>query len=81
MKLTELPPKVEFMYIAMTKVAIYLKEMGEGKKEFIEFADAVWDSMELTPLDELDKIISEKMRKDTKLHIKKYMESMKENER
>ena len=79
--LENLPPKLQFVFIAMMKSAISFKEMGKDKEFFIEFAKEMWVSIEMTDLDELKEIINGKMRKDLEPYVKSYMEKEKENKK
>jgi len=72
MNLDELPPEVQFAYLAATKTAIQFKKMGLDKKFFIGFCEEIWNSMEMTDLNTLSDAIQSKMKKDVDKHLKNY---------
>lgn len=68
-----LPAPLQFAYIAMTKSAIYFKEMGQNKEFFLGFCDEIWNSMEMTDLKHLKDVLEGKMRKDIEPHLESYI--------
>lgn len=60
----DLPPSVQFMFIALTKSAILVKELGKDKDFFVALAEEIWNSMEMTDSNELKDIIDVKMFED-----------------
>jgi len=81
MDIESLPPEVQFAYIATTKCAIMFKEMDYDKKLFLQFCDEIWNSMELTAVDELKSILQDKIKKDLEPYVKEYIKNSKKNER
>lgn len=74
MNIDNLPPKLKFCYIAMTKSAIYFKEMDQNKQFFLNFCDEIWNSMELSDLKEIKDTLDRKMEKDIKPYVQSYIE-------
>ncbi len=74
MDLENLPPQIQFAFISMLKSAIDFKEMGENEKKFLEFAKGIWETMEMSDLQDLKEIIVSKMQKDLEPAMKVYME-------
>lgn len=70
-----LPAPLQFAYIAMTKSAIYFKEMGQKKEFFLAFCDEIWNSMEMTDLEYLKDVLEGKMKKDIEPHVESYIRS------
>jgi len=77
MDIEGLPPKLQFVFMAMMKSAISFKEMERDKEFFLNFAQEIWDSMEMSNFEELKEIIDGKMRQDIQPYVKSYMESLK----
>lgn len=73
MELDDLPPKLKFIYIAMTKSAIFFKEMERDKKFFLSFAEEIWNSMQLSDLEYLKNVLDEKMEMDIKPYVNLYL--------
>ena len=71
--LEKLPPELQFVYIALTKSAIYFKEMGMGKEFYLSFCSEIWDSMELTGLECLKDALKKKMEKDINPYVEEYI--------
>lgn len=76
-----LPTALQFAYIAMTQSAIYFKEMGQEKEFFLAFCDEIWNSMEMTDLNYLKKVLEGKMKKDIEPHIKSYIRNKSQTDR
>ena len=72
MELEDLPPDIQFSFIAIMQSAILFKEQDRDEKEFLNFCKGIWESMELTDLETLKDIISGKMRKDVETSMEKY---------
>lgn len=64
MKLADLSPDVKFIYMAMSKSALFLKDRGCGKDDFVKLAEEIWQSTELSDFNELNKTLIEQMKKD-----------------
>ena len=73
--LESLPTPVQFAYIAMTKSAIYFKEMGQNQDFFLAFCEEIWNSMEMTDLEYLKDVLDGKMKKDIQPHVDSYIRS------
>mgnify|MGYP001609195520 CR=1 FL=1 len=73
MNLDDLPPQLKFVYLAMTKSAIFFKEMERDKKFFLSFSEEIWDSMEITDLEHLKNVLNEKMEMDIKPYVDSYL--------
>lgn len=73
--LENLPPSLQFVYLAMTRSAIYFKEMDRDKDFFLAFCEEIWNSMEMTEIEKLKSILSEKMEKDIKTHLGDYIKN------
>lgn len=71
--LEKLPPAVQFVYIAMTKSAIFLKEIRNEKKFFLAFCEEIWDSMEMSEPDHLNEVLNDKMKKDIEPYVQSYI--------
>lgn len=71
--LDTLPLQAQFAYIAMTKTAIFIKEIGKDKDYFLDFCGEIWNSMEMSDLDTLKDVLQEKMKRDLNTHLKSYM--------
>ncbi len=78
MEFKSLPPAMQFLYMAMTKSAIIVKEIGKDKEFFIDFAYEIWNSMEMSDFQELKDVIDGKMRDDIQPYVEKYIKSMKD---
>lgn len=76
--LENLPAQLQFAYLAMTKTAIYFKEMGREKDFFLAFCDEIWNSMEMTDLKYLKDTLDGKMKKDIAPYVESYIKSQKE---
>jgi hypothetical protein len=76
MDIENLPPKIQFVFIAMMQSAIELKEMDKDKEFYLDFAKEIWESMELSDFDYLKEVIMGKMRKDIESHVKSYMKTL-----
>jgi hypothetical protein len=59
--LEKLPDTIQFIFLNMTLSAIYMKEMKRDKEFFVNFASDIWDSMEMSDLDSLKKIVKDKL--------------------
>ena len=75
MDLENLPPKIQFAYLAMTRLAINFKEMGHKKEFFLSFCDEIWNSMELSDVEYLKSVLDEKMEKDITTHLDAYIKN------
>ena len=64
MDIENLPPELQFVFIAMLRSAICFKEMERNKKFFLNFAEEIWKTMELTDIEELKEIIHGRIKKD-----------------
>lgn len=73
--LENLPAPLQFTYIAMTRSAIYFKEMGQDKDFFLSFSEEIWNSMEMTDIEYLKSVIGGKMRKDIEPHVESYIKN------
>lgn len=73
MNIKNLPPTLQFVYIAMTKSAIHFKEMDRDKDFFLAFCEEIWNSMELTDLEYLKNVLNEKMKKDIGPYVESYI--------
>jgi hypothetical protein len=73
-ELDELPREVQFMYIAMTKVAISMKESGFDKEFYLQAASEIWDSMILENISDIKELISNKMKSDLDNYLKQRKE-------
>ena len=76
MDIENLPPKLQFVFMAMMQSAIHFKEMDKDKEFYLEFAKEIWNSMELSDFDYLKETIMGKMRKDIEPHVKNYMKTL-----
>ena len=81
MDIKNLHPTMQFLFMAMMKSAIMVKEIGQEKQFFVNFAEEIWNSMEMSDLTELKDIIDGKMRDDIEPYVQKYMKSRQENVR
>ncbi len=52
------------IFIAMTQAAIIGNDHGSSKKDFIELASSIWDTLELNGVDKLRAVIGEAMNSD-----------------
>lgn len=75
--LEDLPAAWQFAYIALTQSAIFFKESGHGRDLFISFCDEIWKSMEMTDVQHLKSVLSEKMKKDLEPHVDAYIKRKK----
>jgi len=73
--LESLPTPLQFAYIAMTKSAIYFKEMGKDQNFFLVFCEEIWNSMEMTDLEYLKSVLDGKMKKDIEPYVKSYIKN------
>jgi hypothetical protein len=79
MDLKDLPPMAQFLFMAMMKSAISMKEMGKNKDDFVSFAEEIWISMEMSDFETLKDAIDGKMKKDIEPYVEKYIKSRKVN--
>lgn len=75
MDIENLPDSIKFFYISMTQSAIYFKEMGQQKDVFLSFCEEIWDSMEMTDLENLKSVLSRKIRGDIQPYVDSYMKN------
>ncbi len=71
----DLPGPLQFAYIAMTRTAIYFKDMDHDKIFFLSFCDEIWESMEMTDLQYLKDALEGKMKKDLQPLVESYVKS------
>jgi hypothetical protein len=64
MRIDDLDHDTMFLFMTMMQAALKLRDMGRSKKEFVLFADEIWNSMELNDENELRRILAEKMLSD-----------------
>jgi hypothetical protein len=81
MDIKNLPPSLQFIFMAMMKSAIIVKEIGKDKSFFIDFAEEIWNSMEMSDFNTLKEIIEGKMKDDIEPYVEKYIKSRKSNVR
>jgi hypothetical protein len=81
MDIKNLPPSMQLIFMAMMKSAIIIKEIGKDKSFFVDFAQEIWNSMEMSDLATLKDIIDGKMRDDIEPYVQKYMKSRKNDVR
>ncbi len=65
-----LPGELKFAYIAMTKSALFFKQIGRDKNFFLMFCDEIWKSMELSDMHDLNDVLQKSMQKDVESYIK-----------
>ena len=70
---------MQFIFMAMMKSAIIVKEIGKDKSFFVDFAEEIWNSMEMSDFDTLKDTINGKMRDDIEPYVEKYLKSRKDN--
>lgn len=51
----------EFLFFTMMQAAIRMDEMGKSKKDFIDFAGEIWESLKLNDRDKLKSTIADAM--------------------
>ncbi len=73
MNIDDFNSDTKFLYFALTKSVLTAKRLKLTKKFFIDFANEIWDSMEMTDIDVLEKIIQDQMKDD----VNKVLEDMK----
>lgn len=66
MNLDDLSESAQFAFIAMLQTAIRFKEGGKNKKFFVDFASEIWETMELSDIEYLKKVLMDRMMKDIK---------------
>lgn len=81
MDIDDLPPKVQFCFLAMLKSAIAFKEMKKDKEFFLGFSEEIWNSMELSDLDYLNETIEGKMKKDIQPYVDEYVKNQKKEKK
>jgi len=79
MDIKNLSPSMQFIFMAMMKSAIIVKEIGKDKSFFVDFAEEIWNSMEMSDFDTLKDTINGKMRDDIEPYVEKYLKSRKDN--
>jgi len=62
----ELSRDAKFLFFSMMQAAIKMKEMGKEEKDFLYFAHEIWESMELSPIEYLKKMLLDGMIQDIK---------------
>ncbi len=73
MDINDLPAKTKFLFLALMKCAIMLKEGGKDKDFFVGFAEEVWISMEMSNFEELKHLINVQMTNDLEPYVKNYI--------
>ncbi len=63
-------PRMKFIFIAMMKAAIELRSYGCDREKFIEFAQGIWESMELNNEEELKETLNSIMKEDVDKYLK-----------
>lgn len=74
MDIDDMPPGVKFVFIAMLQSAITFKEMEKDKKFFVSFAEEIWETMQLSDLEDLKETLQGYMKKEIQPAIKDYIE-------
>lgn len=79
MDIDDLPNPIKFAYISMSRSAIHFKKTGKDRDFFVEFAREIWNSMELSDIDDLKNVLEQKMESEIKPHIESYIRNKKRN--
>ena len=64
MKYEDGSPLQQFLFMATLSVALKMREIGKKKKEYLIFVEEVWNSMMMNNFEELQKLVSETMKKE-----------------
>lgn len=73
----QLPGVGKFLFMAMMKSALILKEMGKDRDYFVDFAEEIWMSMEMSDFETLNNLIDGQMGLDIEPYVQKYINSQK----
>ncbi len=64
MKYEDGSPLQQFLFMAMLSVALKMREFGIKKKEYLIFAEEIWNTMMMNDVEELQKLVSETMKNE-----------------
>lgn len=64
--------EADFCFMAMMQVALLMKESGKDRKFFVDFADGIWESLEMNDRDELKKALTDRMMSDLKKFAREF---------
>lgn len=70
---------MQFIFIAMMKSAVMVKEAGFDKEFFTKFAVEIWDSMEMNGVEKINDVIDGAMRKDIEPYVQQYLKKRGKN--
>ncbi len=76
MKYEDASPLQQFLFMGMLTIALKMREVGLKKKEYLIFAEEVWNMMMSSNVDELQKIVNETMQQELEEIKKKYDNSI-----